>query len=86
MAEQKKQRSRVMGGAEDDIITDHPAELHDPALSSRTKDETFADAPRDSAPVPERHDHSSHEKEAADATFFQADYSAEETNKKGGDA
>jgi hypothetical protein len=41
-------RSKVMGGAEDDIITDDPvpAEAEDPALSSRAKDELFGDAPK----------------------------------------
>jgi hypothetical protein len=41
-------RSKVMGGAEDDIITDDPipTEAEDPALSSRAKDELFGEAPK----------------------------------------
>lgn len=41
-------RSRVMGGAEDEVISDPtPAEAHDSELSSRAKDELFGDPPKD---------------------------------------
>lgn len=41
-------RSRVMGGAEDEVVSDPtPAEAHDAELSSRAKDELFGDAPKD---------------------------------------
>lgn len=41
-------RSRVMGGAEDEVITDAtpPAEASDPTQSSRAKEELFGDAPK----------------------------------------
>jgi hypothetical protein len=92
MAE-KSQRSRVPGGAEDEVLEQHPEGAHDPGISSRAKDALFADAPQDALPVPassteppERHESGGpYDVEAKDATFFQARYDVDETNKKGGD-
>lgn len=41
-------RSKVMGGAEDEVITDQAVEgADDAAVSSRAKDKLFGDAPKD---------------------------------------
>lgn len=93
-------RSKVPGGAEDELIENVPG-MDDPTISSRAKDAAFADEPRQaedkderaSAPTPapstappERHESGGpYDEEAADASFFKADYNAEETNRKGGD-
>lgn len=40
-------RSRVPGGAEDEVVSEQPpTEAEDPALSSRAKDELFGDMPK----------------------------------------
>lgn len=70
---------------------------HDPHVSSRAKDDLFADPPRsEDAPadpdgegpeavleeVPEEHPHGNYDVKAKASTLADADFDAEETNKK----
>jgi hypothetical protein len=66
-------RSLVPGGAEDEVITEQNTD--------RTQVET-EEVPEQ--PTPERHEPGGpYDEDSAEATFFQARYDVEETNKKG---